>query len=122
MKEKACKASEIITTIWVTENAKQRSTIPFCVVCYVCIFLFCFILFVDVPKHVNTPWRVLYREKNHSESCTGRTKHRLCSGHWHALSRREGFLSLCLPHPAHTHPRVAVITGCQDSDTHLPFL
>ena len=31
MKDKACKAREIITAIWVTENAKQRSTIPFCV-------------------------------------------------------------------------------------------
>lgn len=31
MKEKACKAREIIAAIWGTENAKQRSTILFCV-------------------------------------------------------------------------------------------
>lgn len=43
MKEKACKAREIIAAIWVTENAKQRRTILFCVVCVLCVHfvLFC---------------------------------------------------------------------------------
>lgn len=47
MKEKACQAREIITTIWVTANAKQRNTIPFCVVCVLCehLFLFCSVWF-----------------------------------------------------------------------------
>ena len=50
MKDKACKAREIITAIWVTENAKQRSTIPFCVCVCVCVCLcavwsFYFVLF-----------------------------------------------------------------------------
>lgn len=130
MKGKAQKAREIIAAIWVTENAKQRSTIPFCVVCVrcVCIVLFCFVLFVDVSKHVNIPWYVLYRDKNQPKSCTGRTKHTLRSGQWHVYSRnisfrREGFLSGFFSlHLANTHPRVVIVTSCQDSDAHLPFI
>lgn len=67
MKGKACKAREIITTIWVAENAKQRNTVPCWVVCVVCAsfcsVLFLFGLLVDVPKHVNIPWCVLYPVK-----------------------------------------------------------
>ena len=87
MKDKACKAREIITAIWVTENAKQRSTIPFCVCVCVCVcvcacalcglfILFCFVffLFVNVPKHVNIPWHVLYGDKNQPGILQGQKK------------------------------------------------
>ena len=81
MKDKACKAREIITAIWVTENAKQRSTIPFCVCVCVCVpcglfILFCFVffLFVNVPKHVNIPWYVLFGDKNQPGILQGQKK------------------------------------------------
>ena len=79
MKDKACKAREIITAIWVTETAKQRSTIPFCVcVCVPCglfiLFCFVFFLFVNVPKHVNIPWHVLYGDKNQPGILHGQKK------------------------------------------------
>lgn len=70
MKEKPCKAREIIAAIWVTENAKQRSTILFCV-CVDCVRLFVWVW-------VFSPWmypnkRILHgvrdeQDKNHPKA------------------------------------------------------
>lgn len=85
MKEKACKAREIIAAIWVTENAKQRSTILFCV-CVDCVRLFVLVWIFSCLMYPNK--RILHGvhdepDKNHPKSCRVGTKHSLHSGQWH---------------------------------------